>query len=225
MSKTSKSLITALALSTMFGCNKEPDQPSNPPLIHSYSGYLHAFTQSAGGAESEYCFATFVANDGDTTSFQNAGNVTLNGTVLDRQFPDSNIYQNGNGPYNIKNGCNWAVSGGPLVPAFTYNYNDPIPTSTNQLPDTIYRATGATFSITAQNATDVTVVLDYLINPTSYDIPASQGSFTITPAMLQNVGSFVYVEIGATTTKDVILNNRKYLFQKSASDIKIMVVL
>jgi hypothetical protein len=97
--------------------------------------------------ETNTAVAAFPSGAGSST-YSDAGTVTLNSKTLTKQANNSYVYQNLTDPLTLGS-VNWSVTGSGSVPAITYSYTRPIPdySGYNSLPSSITRSAGLTVSL------------------------------------------------------------------------------
>lgn len=105
--------------------------------------------------------ATFPTAPGSST-FIDAGTVTLNGKNLDRQSNNSYLYDDLLDPLSFST-VSWSVSGANGIPAITYSEDKPFPlyNDAGSLPSSVTRSSGFTLSLSGQfsNADSVYVLI------------------------------------------------------------------
>jgi hypothetical protein len=171
--------VASLALT---GCSKTEDPapaapattPSTSPTIIMSDGYgvlaavrSVSITTVAGmtiPVELNTAVAAFPVAMG-SSSFADAGTVTLNSKGLTKSTNNAYVYQNLTDPLSF-NSLNWSVSGSSSVPAINYSDDQPIPdySGFDALPTTISKAAGVTISLGSaiSNADSVYVTItDY----------------------------------------------------------------
>jgi hypothetical protein len=157
--------ITGISFSIAFsGCDKAEEIITDPTPTASNSisfsfadgyGVLVAvksvsYTTVAGitvPVELNTGVAAFPTSMGSST-FVDAGTVTLNSKSLTKQSNNSYVYQNLTDLLSF-NTINWAVSGSSGVPAITYSDDDPIPAYSgySSLPSSVTRSSGLTIQL------------------------------------------------------------------------------
>jgi hypothetical protein len=105
--------------------------------------------------------AAFPSTPGSST-FADAGTVTLNSKALTKQSNNAYLYQNLSDPLNL-NQITWNVTGSGSVPAFSYTDDKSLPdySGYNDLPGTVTIANGLTVDLAGKvaNADSVYVVI------------------------------------------------------------------
>ena len=170
-----------MASLAITGCNKadevipeEPKTNTSAPTITVSDGYgalaavrSVSYTTVAGitiPLEVNTAVAVFNTSMGSTT-FSDAGTVTLNSKALTKSSNNAYVYQNLTDPLSFST-LTWNVTGSSSVPAISYSDNHPIPdySGFDALPTTVTRSAGVTIALGSaiSNADSVYVVLtDY----------------------------------------------------------------
>ncbi|HNY01734.1 MAG TPA: hypothetical protein PKG48_04065 [Bacteroidales bacterium] len=178
-----KSTLIAGALASLIltGCNKAKDvlpddnkTSSSSTSINMSDGYgvlaavrSVSYTTVSGVTvplEVNTAVAAFNVSMGSST-FTDAGGVTLNGKSLTKSTNNAYVYQDLTNPLTF-NTVTWNVAGSSSVPSFSYTDDRPIPdySAFNSLPTTVTRSAGVTISLgsAVTNADSVYVTLtDY----------------------------------------------------------------
>lgn len=216
-----KSLLIAMLLSATVliatSCNKNP---ADPDYVGTY-GYFTTQTEVIDSVESTFAAAVLLDNPGNTGITVSGGNVTLNGQALVEE-PTYHSYSSDGNDFNLRNGVVWQVSGSSTVKDFTYNHSSAHPAFTGILPDTIDIVTGVIIPVQSIHADSVSFSFTGFGLNILIEVPATQNTVTITPAMLANALPDDLVQFETTTYSSTIanLNGKDYEFLKSEKQIK-----
>lgn len=179
-----KTLLFSGALFSLIltGCDKAeelvpdttPDNTSSTPTIQISDGYgvlaavrSVSYTTVAGitvPIEVNTAVAGFNISAG-SSSYTDAGIVTLNGKSLTKSENNAYSYQNLTDPLSFSS-VNWNVAGSANVPSFSYSDDRPMPdySGYSSLPVTVTRSAGVTITLGSaiSNSDSVYVILtDY----------------------------------------------------------------
>ena len=148
-------LSVVLVIAVVFSCKKKKYEPapettttptSSLSQIISSSQTTYNYYDNGGVVTMDSVVMCVFFSGPNSSSAVNAGTVTLNGTPLTNS---SNFYYDYN-TFNLTGVQNFSISGSGTLTAFSHSYTASYPkyTGGNLLPDTCYKASGITLSIT-----------------------------------------------------------------------------
>lgn len=203
MKKTIALLSVILIFTFSYSCKKKKTEEPAPasttniftPPAQPYSilqtAYRYANYNNVVSLDSTVLAAFFESPIGASSSinYVNAGNVSLNDSNL---YLFSGIYSN-SVAINISNTVKWNVTGSGTVTPFTFSYTASYPkySGGNFLPDTCYKSSG--ISLTISGVTNTSNGVSVLINQS----PNTISKYLSTPNGVVNIAA---AELSAFTT-------------------------
>lgn len=236
MRNSLKSILFAGTISAIVlaGCNKAeeviPENPSNStpttPSIQVSDGYgtlaavrSVSYTTVAGisvPVEVNTAVAAFYPSPGSTT-FSDAGTVTINSKSLTKSSNNAYVYQNLTDPLSFST-VTWSVSGSSSVPAINYTEDRSLPSFSGyaSLPTTITRSAGLTIALgsSVSGADSVYVVVaDYNNHSLIKRVAGNASGCTITAAELAGfTAGQGMLQVVPWNYKSEDFNDKKYYF-------------
>jgi hypothetical protein len=224
----------ALASFVISGCDKAkeatPENPNNntstAPTITMSDGYgvlaaVRSVSQTTVAGitvpvEVNTAVAAFSSSMGSST-FVDAGTVTLNSKGLTKSSNNAYTYQNLTDPLSFST-ITWNVSGSGSVPAISYTDDRPIPgySGFDALPSTVTRSAGVTISLGSaiSNADSVYVIVtDYDNHMVLKRLAGGAAQCTVSAAELAGfTAGQGMLQVVPWNYKDEDFNDKKFYF-------------
>lgn len=181
--------------------------------------------------------ATAVFGNLATSSYSNAGTVSVNTHSLDKLTNNSYVktafdYTSRNFSLDFDGGSNWSVGGSSDVTAFTYNHTDAFPNFTGRasMPETASTSSALTVNLnTISNADSVYVVFANNSNQIIKRLGASPTSVTFSAAEVASLGTTsgnatAILEVCPFKVKLQTINTKQYAFIKEYAAVQYVTI-
>lgn len=166
----------------------------------------------------------------NSTTFQDAGSVSINGNALTKSTNNTYVYQNLTNPLSL-NEQSWSVSGSSTVPEIIYNENRPMPDyiGFESLPSTISKSGGVTVNLGAavNNADSIYVIIaDYNNGYILKRVGGNSASIVFTASDLSALASGQgMLQVCPWSYKEEDFNDRKFYFVNETVYTKIGITI
>ncbi len=211
-----------LILFCFFFCKKKSpptnNQQSNntPELDWGFFSSYYTTTELINGAnhtDSSQLAVFFESPTTSNSSYVSAGSVSVNGFTLYSDPPGGSYYNTNN---VIMSPLNWSATGSGTIPAFNFSYSPKYPgfIENNQLPDTVIKSSGITFTLS--NITFINYPLKISISQGSSLITRTLSTIPSTISVsASEISSFLEnypftIQVSMFNISKVQLNNKQY---------------
>ncbi len=232
MKKVKSIVIILLVCIISFSCKKKKDEPphvnvvpaSTMPYSILQTAYRYANNNNVISLDSTALAIFSDAPLNSSLNYVDAGDVSLNDSGF---YYFSGVYSNSTA-INISANLKWTVAGSATISPFSYTYSASYPkyTGGNLLPDTCYKSSGIT--ITISGVSNTTNGVSVFINQSSATsitkyLPTPNGVINISAAELSSysVNAAIYIELMFSNTHQQTFGGKAHQFNNDVSYNKI----